>query len=206
LFVTRPETLGDTEQIHPLTGLPITSTDTPPTLQWNPGIVQELAPGEDVKFSTPPTVDSGYADFMRQQLRAICVASGVPYEVLTGDMGTVNDRTARVILNKFKRAIQMWQFNIVADKFLQPIWNAWIERGWLTGTLDLPGYEKNPRQYQSVKWMPQRSQYINPVQDVQADKDAIRAGFTTRSSVVSEYGEDAEQIDTETGDRQRARR
>ena len=43
--------------------------------------------------------------------------------------------------------------------------------------------------------MPQRWPYLHPVQDVQAEQRAIRAGFTSRSATVAEHGEDAEEID-----------
>jgi capsid protein len=43
--------------------------------------------------------------------------------------------------------------------------------------------------------MPQGWPYINPVQDIEASKEAVRNGFSTRSAEVSERGEDAEVID-----------
>lgn len=206
MFIKRPEADSETTAVHPLTGLAVGTGETPSTVGLEPGIAQELAPGEDVTFSDPPGVDTSYEAFTRQQLRAICVASGVPYEVLTGDMASVNDRTARVILNKFKRGVQVWQFNVVVTKFLQPTWNAWLQRAYLAGVLDLPReYLTDPRPWQAAKWMPQRWQYIHPVQDVEADKELVRAGFSTRAAVVSEYGEDVEQIDLEqAADNQRA--
>ncbi len=39
--------------------------------------------------------------------------------------------------------------------------------------------------------------YIHPVQDMQAQKLAVRNGFKSRSEVVSEQGYDSEQIDDE---------
>jgi capsid protein len=98
-FLSRPSNAGDAQETHPLTGLP-TETDTEgnPQLSLEPGIFQELGPGEDVKFSTPPDAGSAYVDFTRQQLYHVAAAAGVPYEILTGDLSRVNDRTVRVIL------------------------------------------------------------------------------------------------------------
>jgi capsid protein len=45
--------------------------------------------------------------------------------------------------------------------------------------------------------VPQGWPYINPVQDIQAQKEAIRAGLDSRSNLVSEQGEDAEAIDAQ---------
>jgi capsid protein len=49
----------------------------------------------------------------------------------------------------------------------------------------------------AAKWIPQGWPYLQPVQDIEAQTEAIRSGFTSRSAVVSEQGEDAEQIDAE---------
>lgn len=194
-FVKTPPESGEAEAIHPLTGKAVGSGD-PPTLSLEPGIFQELQPGEEVVFSNPPAAPSGYSDFMRLQLRGIAVAVGVPYEVLTGDMTGMNDRTVRVVLNEFKRRIQMMQHQILAFKVCQPIWSAWMTRAFLSGALPIPAaYQTNPEPWAAVKWTPPRWAYLHPVQDVEADKAAIRAGFTSRADVVSEYGEDAEEID-----------
>jgi lambda family phage portal protein len=199
-FLKRNAGVSDSETLNPLTGGPVTSTDEPPMLTLEPGIFQQLEPGEDVTFSEPPDMQAGYADFMRLHLRAVAVATGVPYEVLTGDMTGMNDRTVRVVLNEFKRRMQMLQHQILVFQFCVPIWSAWIRRAFLSGALPMPAdYAVNPQPYEAVKWMPSRWAYLHPVQDVEADREAIRAGFTTRSAVVSEYGEDAEQIDAEQG-------
>jgi len=71
-----------------------------------PGTFQELAPGEEVEFSDPPDAPSTYPAYMKQQLMGVAAATGVPYEVLTGDMAGLNDRVMRVVLHEFRRAIQ----------------------------------------------------------------------------------------------------
>jgi lambda family phage portal protein len=200
-FVKRPQSLAD-DSIHPLTGLPTTDVDGRPLLSLEPGIFQELAPGEDVTFSTPPDISSGYGDFMRQQLYGVAAATGVPYEVLTGDMSRVNDRTVRVIVNEFRSRTQAWQHQIIAFQFCRPAWYAWMDRVFLSGAIEIPAAYAitDPEPWAAVKWTPARVPYIHPVQDVDAQKAAIRSGFTTRSAVVSEYGEDSEEIDREQSD------
>lgn len=199
-FLSRPSNAGDAQETHPLTGLP-TETDTEgnPQLSLEPGIFQELGPGEDVKFSTPPQVGAAYVDFTRQQLYHVAAAAGVPYETLTGDLSRVNDRTVRVILAEFRRRVMMWQHQIVAVQFCRPIYRAWLERAVVAGALPIAAadYAANPEAYLAAKWVPQGWPYINPVQEVQASKESVRAGFSSRSAEVSGQGEDAEVIDAE---------
>jgi lambda family phage portal protein len=197
-FITRPPSAGVAEDLHPLTGLPVAkSSDGKPMVSLEAGIMQELDEGEEVTWSDPPEAH-GYPDFMRQQLSGIAAATGVPYEVLTGDMRGVNDRTVRVILNEFRGRVAAWQHHIVAFKFCRPVWRAWMDRVFLSGALPIPAeYLTDPEQWAAVKWTPPRVPYIQPVQDIEAQKAAIRSGLTSRAAVVSEYGEDAEAIDTE---------
>jgi len=192
---------GD-ETTHALTGL-TTETDAEgkPLLGLSPGLFQELSPGEDVTFSKPPETGAAYSEFMRANLRAVAAAVRVPYELLSGDMTGLNDRLVRVILHKFRRRLQAWQHQIVAFQLCRPVWRAWLDRGFLSGTLPLPAkYVTEPARVAAVKWSPQSWPYLHPVQDVEAQEQAIRSGFTSRAAVVSEQGEDAEEIDDQQGE------
>jgi lambda family phage portal protein len=194
--------------LHPLTGKPVeTDGAGQPLVPLSPGLFQELSPGEEVEFSKPPDAGSGYKDFMRQQLLAVSAATGVPYEALTGDMSGVNDRTVRVVFNEFRLRIQMVQHHLIAFQLCRPVWRAWMDAAVLSGALpiSLADYRANPDAYLAVKWTPPRTPYIHPVQDVEAQQAAIRAGLTSRSAVVSELGEDAEAIDEQqAADNERA--
>jgi len=55
-----------------------------------PGTLQILEPGEDIKFSDPADVGGSYSEFLRTQFRAVAAALGVTYEQLTGDLTGVN--------------------------------------------------------------------------------------------------------------------
>jgi lambda family phage portal protein len=204
-FLERPQSIGAAETQHPLTGQTVETFDEKAMLTLEAGIFQELEPGEKVTFSDPPEA-RGYPDFMRQQLFGVAAATGVPYEVLTGDMRGINDRTVRVILNEFRRRVQMFQHQIVVFQLCRPVWRAWMDRVFLSGVLPIPmEYLANPEPWASVRWNPHGWPYFHPVQDVQAHKEAVRCGFESRSIVVSETGEDAEVIDAEqAADNERA--
>lgn len=189
---------GDTS-VNALTGLSADATrDGRDVVSMEAGTFHELAPGEEVNFSDPPDAGSAYPAYMKQQLMGVAAATGVPYEVLTGDMAGVSDRSMRIVLHEFRRAIQARQHHIVAYQLCRPLWKAWFDRAFLAGALPIPpAYLENPTPWASVKWMPQGWPYIHPVQDVEATKAAIRSGFTSRSAAVSEQGEDSEVIDAE---------
>lgn len=207
-FLKRSRPTGDAETLNPFTGeVQETSVDDKPMVSLEPGIFQELEPGEEVAFSDPPEA-RGYESFMRQQLSGVAAATGVPYEVLTGDMRGVNDRTIRLVLHEFRRRIQAMQHHIVVFQLCRRVWTAWMDRVFLSGALPIPlEYVNDPTPWSAVKWVPQGWPYMHPLQDVQAQKEAVRSGYRSRSGVVAEQGDDAEAIDLEqAADNERADR
>ncbi|MFP3020648.1 MAG: phage portal protein, partial [Wolbachia sp.] len=92
-----------------------------------PGTMQLLDPGEDIKFSEPSDVGGSYEAFMRQQLRAIAIGTGITYEQLTGDLTSVNYSSIRAGLIEFRRRCAMLQHNVIVFQFCRPIWNRWLE-------------------------------------------------------------------------------
>ncbi len=162
-----------------------------------PGTLQILEPGEDIKFSAPADVGSSYAEFMRQQFRAVAAAMGITYEMLTGDLTQVNYSSIRAGLLEFRRRCEALQHGVIVHQLCRPIWRAWMDQAVLEGALDLPGYRKAKRQYQSVKWIPQGWKWVDPQKEYNAMKLAIRAGLMSRSEAISGNGYDAEDVDRE---------
>nr|WP_306801314.1 phage portal protein [Endozoicomonas sp. ONNA1] len=203
-FITKPA--PETERVDPLTGRPIVyDLQGVPMVAMEPGTMQELSPGEEITFNTPPGAASNYPDFIRQQLMAVSAGIGLPYEILSGDMKGVSDRALRVVLNEFRRRIQQIQHNLMVFQLCRPVWKRWLELAVLSGAISAPDFHRNPAHYRKVKWIPQGWAYIHPVQDVQSQNLAVRSGFKSRSEVVSEQGYDSEQIDDEiAADNQRA--
>uniref|UniRef100_UPI002FCEB711 phage portal protein n=1 Tax=Wolbachia endosymbiont of Pentidionis agamae TaxID=3110435 RepID=UPI002FCEB711 len=164
-----------------------------------PGTMQLLDPGEDIKFSEPSDVGGSYEAFMRQQLRAIAIGMGITYEQLTGDLTNVNYSSIRAGLIEFRRRCTMLQHNITVFQFCRPIWNRWIELATLSGKLSTTDNQT----LKDVKWIPQGFDWVDPLKDQQAQQMAVRNGFKSRSEVVSELGYDAEEIDQEIAEDQK---
>lgn len=177
-----------------------------PMVSLEPGTMQELDPGEEVEFSTPPDAGNNYADFMRQELLAAAVGVGVPYETLTGDLQGVSDRQLRVTLNEFRRRLEQRQW-LIYIPFCDRVRTAWLDMAVLAGKLNLPGYAKKWREYAETTWVPQGWPYLQPVQDVQAKALEIQNGLASRTAVVRRTGDNAEQVDIENAaDQARAKR
>ena len=162
-----------------------------------PGTLQILEPGEDIKFSAPADVGSSYAEFMRQQFRAVAAAMGITYEMLTGDLTQVNYSSIRAGLLEFRRRCEAIQHGVIVHQLCRPIWRAWMDQAVLEGALALPGYSQRRREYQAAKWIPQGWSWVDPQKEFNAMKLAIRAGLMSRSEAISGNGYDAEDVDRE---------
>lgn len=166
-----------------------------------PGTMQFLEPGEDVTFSQPADVGSSYAEFMRQQFRAVAAAMGITYEMLTGDLTQVNYSSIRAGLLEFRRRCEAIQHGVIVHQLCRPLWRAWMTQAVLEGALVLPGYARGGvarrRVYLAVKWIAQGWQWVDPKKEFDAMIAAIRGGLLSRSEAISSFGYDAEDIDRE---------
>lgn len=190
---------GPDSGVDPFTGQAIqrdSATDLP-MVALQPGLTVELQPGEELEFNDPPEVGQTYEAFMRQTGRQLAAAVDVPYHALTGDMAQVNDRTIRVILQDFRRSLEALQHQVLVHQWCRPIWTTWFERAVLSGALTLPVPFQDRAPWMAVEWAPDRWAYINPVQDVEADKAEVRAGFASRTQKVKARGYDVAEIDRE---------
>jgi lambda family phage portal protein len=162
-----------------------------------PGTLQILEPGEDVKFSQPADVGASYSEFLRMQFRAVAAAMGITYEMLSGDLTQVNYSSIRAGLLEFRRRCEAIQHGVIVHQLCRPIWQAWMDQAVLEGTLPMPGYARRRRAHQAVKWIPQGWQWVDPKKEFDAMLTAIRAGLMSRSEAISAFGYDAEDIDRE---------
>lgn len=189
---TNPD--GSQEWLDALTGMPLElDAQGAPMIAFEPGTFQETAPGEKVTFTSPPDAGANYGDFMRWQHMQIASGSGLPYELHTGDIRDVSDRTLRVILNEFRRLCEQQQWQLLIP-MLQWMRNHWVKAAVLADHVALAAADAARR----VIWSPHAWPYIHPTQDVQARKMEQDAGFRSRDEIIStHYGNDPAKTDNE---------
>lgn len=191
-FLTRK--LGnEDDNTDPLTGAAIGGSFDKPLMPLAPGLIQELDDGQDVKFANPPEAGTTYSDYMRTQNMTLGAGSGLPYELFSGDIKEVSDRTLRVIINEFRRFAEQRQWQIVIPMFCQPIRRWFAESAVVNGKAALSEADALVR----VEWAPHGWAYIHPVQDPQGKKLEMEAGIRSRSGVIGERGDDPEAVDEE---------
>ena len=157
-----------------------------------PGTMQVLLPGEDIKFSSPADVGGGYEAFQYRTLLAVSASLGLPYHLVTGDVRQANYSSLRAELVEFRRRIGQLQHGVMAHQLCRPIWRRWLETAVLSGALDT-----DPTALRPVQWIPPRWDWVDPLKDIQAQVLAMEAGITSRRKVVEATGYDIEEVDRE---------
>jgi lambda family phage portal protein len=194
-FITRqmPAMTGD-EDLNGLTGEPdMIGAEGKPLVGLQPGLVQTLEDGEDVTWSNPPEAGTNYSDYMRTQHMGTAAGAGLPYEIFSGDIKEVSDRTLRVIINDFRRFAEQRQWQHIIPMFCEPVMEWFAQAALLVGKISQDEFAGVTR----AEWSPHGWAYIHPVQDPQGKKLEVEAGFRSRSSVIGQNGDDPDEVDAE---------
>jgi lambda family phage portal protein len=195
MFITRqmPPDTADID-FDPLTGLPLFYDQAGKVLAGlEPGISQELLPGEDVKFANPPEAGTTYSEYMRTTHMGTAAGAGLPYEMFSGDLKDISDRTLRVAINEFRRFARQRQWQLIVPRLCQPMVEWWAEAEVLAGTLPMSVLVEA----KAPTWSPHGWEYIHPTQDAEGKKIEVEAGFRSRSDVIAERGDDPRTVDDE---------
>lgn len=193
-FVKNTLPPGVDGDVDPNTGRPYgRDASGNPLAELGPGIVQELEDGQDVSFANPPQAGTEYSDYLRSNHLGVAAGMGLPYEILTGDIREVSDRTLRVIINDFRRLAEQRQWQIVIPMLCVPVLKAFATNALLAGLIN----EQEMNDISRAEWAPHGWAYIHPVQDPQGKKLEVEAGFRSRSSVIGERGDDPDVVDEE---------
>lgn len=152
---------------------------TPLVDRMEPGIIQEMAQGEDVTFGTPPTFN-GYDSYAWQGLHAISVGLGVPYELVTGDLKGVNFSSGRMGWLHFARRVDVWQWRMLIPQLCVGVWGWFMEAQAL-----LPD---GVREDVKAEWTPPRRDMVDPKSEIETVKQRLRNGLVTWPDALRELG------------------
>jgi lambda family phage portal protein len=148
------------------------------------GTVQQLGPGKDIKFASPPPVGD-LKDFASVSLHEIAAGWKVPYELMTGDYSDTNYSSARMAWNEFGRQVENWRWKLIVPQFCQPVLDWWLEAAMLAGELPAPV---------TVEWRAPRKELLDPTKEVPAIRAAVRSGLMSLDQALAEQGEDPDQV------------
>ncbi len=158
-----------------------------------PGMIDYLSPGEDIKGFSPNRPGGTFDPFIERILRSIGAALDLPYELLAKDFSKTNYSSARASLleaRRFFRYRQDW----IAKKLCQPIWEMVQEEADLRGELGVRDFGKHQYEYTRARWIAGPWGWVDPVKEVMASRKALEGNLTTLSDEAAAQGYDWEEL------------
>lgn len=178
----------------------LTDSDGAPVENMTPGMIVQAQPGREVKFHAPPASD-GLVEHMRERLQAIAAGIGVPYEMMTGDLGSANYSSMRAGELEFGRLVEIWQNDMMIVQSGRPAWRRIMQAAQQDGTIRI---NRDIR----AKWIKPRRPWVDPEKEGKAARLRVAAGWVSPQDVISSLGGDAKDVldDIESWNEQLAER
>lgn len=165
-----------------------------------PGVMEQLPTGWDIKTLDWSHPNSAYADFNKGILKGISTGLNVSYNMLANDPEGVNFSSLRGFVLADRDNWMMEQTKLIQD-FLKPVFKEWLRMSMLTGAINLP-MEKfnkfNRPHFQGPRWA-----WVDPLKDANANVVMRDNGWKTDSMIAGEQGTDfGENINVQQKDNQ----
>lgn len=179
-------TIESPEGDNPLSG----SDEEPPIMDIEPLMIQQLEPGQKLEFHAPNRPNAGLDPFMRAMLREVAAGCGASYESLSRDYSQSNYSSSRLSLlddRDLYRTLQQWWIR----SFRRPLHAVWLQQAVLSRAVEsisVDQYAAAPERYAAATFKPRGWSWVDPTKEVNAYKEAIRAGITTLTDVIAQTG------------------
>jgi len=192
-FVTQAEgmagpPLGSGRDLDPLSGQQVES--------FEPGMVDYLKPGQDVKFNNPQS-SGGYREYKTTELQGIGAGIGLPYELISGDMSQTTYSSWRGGMLGFKNTIEGYRWLTLVPMFCAPVRRKFIDTLILTGKIPTKALKDQAINLYKTQWTAPKFESVDPLKDTMAELKKIRTGTLTLFQAIIQNGEDPVQQLTE---------
>ncbi len=161
--------------------------------EFSPGMFHYLQNGQQISIPDMDSPSGEFEPFMRSMLRSMASGIGVSYESLSRDYSTSNYSSSRLALIEDRAQFRTLQ-NYLIENLHSRVFETFLDMAVLSGTLNLPTFDAEPERYRRVKWIPRSFDWVDPLKECQANKEAVKAGFKTQAQVLMEQGYDLEEV------------
>ena len=160
---------------------------------WAPGQFHYLGQNQSVQVPDLDAPSGEFEAFNKIILRSLAAGTGLSYASISKDYSESNYSSSRLSLLEDKDHYKRIQ-KYLEERFLQPLFDLWLELAVLSGNLDLPNYELDPDKYRKIKFLHRGYSHVDPQKEIAASVAAVKAGFKTQSEIIQEMGGDIEEL------------
>ena len=156
-----------------------------------PGMWTDLPMGVEPVQNNPTYPGTNYAEYTKAALRGVASGIGVSYNALANDLEGVSFSSIRAGVLEDREEFKQIQ-NWLIDCFFRPVFREWLPMALLSGQIQLP-FAKLEK-YTADTWTARRWSWVNPAQEIAAKVMAINNLLESRTSIISEQGDDVEDV------------
>ena len=149
--------------------------------ELGPGMVNILAPGEDIEIADAKRPSSNFDAFTTSLAKYVGAALEIPVEVLVKHFSSSYSASRAGLLEAWK-GFRMKRSWLAAD-FCQPVYEMFLAEAIGAGRLKAPGFFLDPvirMAYCGAQWNGPAQGMIDPVKEVNAAEKRINIGISTR--------------------------
>lgn len=155
-----------------------------------PGMIMELAPGEDIVGINPGRPNAGAEPWIQLILRGIAVGTGLSYEVVARDYSQTSYSSSRTSQLEDRRRFRCWQQYLIRH-LCQPVWDAFNDAAALSG---VRGFATSAdllddrRRFAPVEWQTPEWEWVDPQSEQTASEMALNSFTDTYQNVLGSRG------------------
>jgi len=156
-------------------------------------IIDFMKPGDKVNVNTADVPGESFSPFAKFILQMLAVSVGVPYELVAGDYGGLNYNTTRTVRNDFAKATRpiirrhCRQFGLQINR-------TFFDALYLTGKVDMPGYQQNPRHWWEGLWQPPGVEPLDLLRESRGQIDLVKNLLYSPQEIIIGRGRDPEEV------------
>jgi len=158
--------------------------------------LQHLPEATDVKFADPSRPGGDTEGFTRVYRREQAAAQGISYEEFSGDYSKSNFASSRASQQNTNMTFSDW-IDEVDEQLISPIYRDFIDQIYY-----VHGLRKVPQAADIYAHFVQHPKpgWVNPLQEVKAEIEAINMRLMSRTSVCASHGLDFYEVAEQTAD------
>lgn len=156
-------------------------------------IIEYLRPGETINIASNPRPGDNFPPMVKLILTMLCVTTGCPYELLSGNYEGMNYSVGKMVRNDFSQHLRPVATRHIRQ-FCDPIKRAFFDSAVLAGRLPFRDYFTNPLPYQRGEWQPPGMEPIDQSRETKSMLDQIKGGLRSPQEIVKARGRDLEDV------------
>lgn len=184
----------------PFTGIRDDDSEDARSYGLGPGMINILAPGEDIKMADPARPNTNFDAFTTSFAKYIGSALEIPYELLLKQFGA-SYSASKAALEEAWKAFRMKRAWLVND-FCQPIYEMWLVEAIAKGRIKAPGFYLDAairEAWSKCTWNGPSQGMLDPLKEINAATKRVELGVSTRQRETMEmnggsFDDNAEQL------------